>query len=286
LRRLYPSRAASVRRRSVDHVLEEIRRVKATGTLRTVMFVDDLCFSDGAWTESFIERYPRAIGLPFVADVRAEMVTRDLVRGLRRVGCHSLRFGVESGSPRVREQILGRRVTDERLVRAAALCHEVGIRVLTFNMVGVPGERLDDALATVDLNVAMGADFPRFALFQPYPGTPLGDRVLADLGAHGLERFGETYFAHAPTEAVDPEADALRTLQKLAWYAVRIPSLRRALPFVLRRTPARLADALYLLSTAVSYGGETRLGAAAAAHEGLRHLGLYARGWTPRRSDA
>lgn len=285
LRRLYPGEGSRVRRRSVGHVLAEIQRVRAQGTLRTVMFVDDLCFHDRAWTDLFVARYPAEVGLPFVADVRAERVTRELVTALRSAGCHSLRFGVESGAPRVRDEILGRHVTNERLLEAAALCHEAGIRVLTFNMVGVPGERLDDALATVDLNLAMGADFPRFSLFQPYPGTPLGDRVLATAGPDALAAFGETYFARAAAASGDHEAAQLATLQKLAWYAVRVPAVRRALPLLLRRTPPTLADALYLASAAVSYGGETRLGTLSAAREGLRHLALYLGGWMPRRSD-
>jgi hypothetical protein len=46
---------------------------------------------------------------------------------------------------------------------------------MTFNMLGLPGETIDNALETLDLNIKIGTDYPRCSLLTPYPGTQVAE---------------------------------------------------------------------------------------------------------------
>jgi len=61
-----------------------------------------------------------------------------------------------------------------RFRRAADILKRAGIEFQTTNMMGLPGERLEDAVKTIKFNVEIGADVAWTSLYQPYPGTELG----------------------------------------------------------------------------------------------------------------
>ncbi len=169
----YSGTGSYVRMRTVDAILDEIESVRANHDVRSVEFVNDLFAVSIPWLEEFAEAYPRRIGLPFVCNARPEMVSPRVIRALKAAGCVELQMGIESGSPRIRREIMGRKVSDARIIRAFHLAAEAGIRTYAFNMTGVPTETEADYAATVALNQRAKPDFIQVSTFQPYPGTKL-----------------------------------------------------------------------------------------------------------------
>jgi anaerobic magnesium-protoporphyrin IX monomethyl ester cyclase len=175
LREAYGGSKANVRRKSVDRVLAEVEAVQSRWPIKRIHFADDLFAPSRAWLEEFAERWPREAGIPFTANTSPETVTEVNAALLGKAGARVIGIGLESGDETNRIEQLGRPTKTEAIRRAAARLQAHGIDLLTFNMIANPGEVLDDAMTTLELNQELGTVFPRVNLAYPTEGSHLQD---------------------------------------------------------------------------------------------------------------
>jgi anaerobic magnesium-protoporphyrin IX monomethyl ester cyclase len=179
---LYRGRGRVCRTRSVDNLLAEMKYVRGRWPLKYMQIDDDtFLLHSRAWLEEFAQRLPREVGVPFMCNVRVDLVNAESVRLLKAAGCHAVWMGVETGDERIRRDVLKRPHTDEEILAAVTLLRRRGIRVATQNLCGLP---VPDPVAadekTLALNVACRPDFAWSSIFYPYPQTELGDRAVAE----------------------------------------------------------------------------------------------------------
>ena len=93
----------------------------------------------------------------------------------KRAGITSVTIGLESGSYRIRKDILQRDYTNELLLKTAAIAKERGVEIALFNMVGLPTETPAEFAETVSMNQLIQPAFHATSIFYPYPGTALAD---------------------------------------------------------------------------------------------------------------
>ncbi len=172
---LYRGKGKRLRQMSVDKVIEEVGWVQKRYPLQFVVFLDDLFILSTEWLRELAARFPQEIGLPFFCNVRANLVTEDKIALLKQAGCTSVGMGVETGNPRLRNEILKRSLSDEQLIGASRLLRQAGIQLVTTNMLGLPGGTLADDFETLALNHACRPAYANAFLYQPYPRTELGE---------------------------------------------------------------------------------------------------------------
>lgn len=162
--------------RSVDHVIQEVKMIRARWPLQHVVFLDDLFIIYDDWLEEFAEKWPREVGLPFFCNVRANLIVRKphKVELLKKAGCSTVSMGIETANDHIRNNLLKRRMTREEMVQAGRMFREAGIHITATNMLGLPSGTLEDDLETMRLNAAARISYAYAFLFQPYPGTELG----------------------------------------------------------------------------------------------------------------
>jgi radical SAM superfamily enzyme YgiQ (UPF0313 family) len=191
LREVYRGLGKPVRFRSVPLVIAELRAVlERYPFIQRFVFDDDILPLRRDWFREFAQAYKREIGRPFACNLRPNLADEEIVGLLQEAGCEEVRFGIESGNDEVRNGLLNRRLTRDEIVRAFELCHRVGMKVFSFNIVGFPGETVQQMLDTVKLNAAVRADVTRVTIFYPYQRTRLyeisrqhgllTDRVICD----------------------------------------------------------------------------------------------------------
>jgi anaerobic magnesium-protoporphyrin IX monomethyl ester cyclase len=178
---LYRGRGRVCRTRSVESLLAEMKYVRRRWPLKYMQIDDDtFLLHKSAWLEEFAERLPREVGVPFMCNVRVDLVNAESVRLLKAAGCRAVWMGVETGDERIRRDVLGRPHTDGEIAAAVTLLKRRGIRVATQNLCGLP---VEDPVAadekTLALNVACRPDFAWSSIFYPYPRTELGERAIA-----------------------------------------------------------------------------------------------------------
>jgi radical SAM superfamily enzyme YgiQ (UPF0313 family) len=186
LRALYGGEA--VRSKTVDQAMEEIHDVYDRYPFKSAYFTSDNLFLDKDFAHRFLPRFKKEIGVPFSCQMRVELIDAEVASLLRASGCHMVGVGIESGSPRVRREILGRPMSNRALVRGCRHLQAQGIKINAYNMLGIPGETFAEALETLALNIEIKPTTSWISFFQPYPGTKL-TRTLLDQGAITPEVF-------------------------------------------------------------------------------------------------
>jgi len=241
-----------VRYVSVEHALEEIRRVVAAQGIRQVLFADNLLVYDAEWFRRFMTRYAGEIGLPFTCTVRAEHTTDETIELLRRGNCAGVRFAVETGNETLRREVLGKPIPNRKLIELADRLHRNGIPFLTYNMFAIPTETPEHAGETIRLNQRLRPSFMSNNIFMPYPRyavTEFAKRkgVLAEEDLRLLTRK-----AYRMDRSVlrQPGVRTLENIHKLSFALVRHPRWTRALLRAARLPPNPLFKGIYGLSHA------------------------------------
>ena len=76
---IYKGKGPYVRYKSPDRVIEEIQAVKSEFPLKWVKFDDDTFGMNRSWVSEFVKKYKEKIGLPFLCNLRANLVDEDLL---------------------------------------------------------------------------------------------------------------------------------------------------------------------------------------------------------------
>lgn len=158
-----------VRTHGVARVKEEIARAEARGA-RALWFHDDLFTHDKERLTAICEHLAAAKKtLPWCCSARVEHLDRKRLRLMKRAGCFSIFFGVESGSERIRK-LSGKAVPLELVREAARRLDEVGIRKNPGYIIGFPTETREEARETLRLMAELGG-LPAPSFLRLYPGT-------------------------------------------------------------------------------------------------------------------
>jgi len=172
-KKLYHNLGNYIRHFSVQRSLLEIKAALKYFPKDPIIFASDSFGIDLPWMEQVFERYSKLTNLPFVLLLRPELTTQECIDIIAKYNCCSVSIGVESGSERIRRDIIRRYYTNSFLITMAQRLHAKNIKFKTFNMLGLPTETEKEMWETVDINIKMKTDFPRASIFTPYPGTEI-----------------------------------------------------------------------------------------------------------------
>ncbi len=233
---IYAGLGAMVRKPDIAKICKEIRDVREKYPLKAVRFDDEVFLLKESWLLEFLDCYSKEVNLPFSCLIRADLTTEKMVAAMHRAGCYIAYFGIESGNDRIRNDVLGKNISREEIQETARLLKKFGIKIGTFNMVGMPGETFENAWETVELNQQIQADYPWCSIIQPYPGTDLEKLAkkmkLLD-STYSVHHLTQSYFNDTVIENAD--ARALVSLQKLFYLAVRFPRFSHVIKKIARR---------------------------------------------------
>ena len=167
-KKVYTSTNAKyVRKRSVDHVIAEIKQVKEQYNLKFVHFLDDIFNLSGKWLDEFCEKYPKEVGLPFDCILMANMTKERHIISLKKAGCVYARVAFEAASDYIRNAIFRKNTTLQQLEDSAGWIKKHGLRLGSLNMLGGPGASMEDEFDTVRLNIRCKVDHPLVSIMQP-----------------------------------------------------------------------------------------------------------------------
>jgi anaerobic magnesium-protoporphyrin IX monomethyl ester cyclase len=222
--RLYKGKGPYVRRRSPENILKEINELRSIYRLEHIYFNDDTFTLKYDWLADFLGVYRRTVGLPFTCGTRADLVTPKLVKLLKESGCYCAEMGIENGNEAFRKQRLKKNITNAQILEAARLIKKAGIYLKTSNMTGVPGETVDMAFQTIELNRKCNVDFMNCSLLQPYPGLEITDYAQQEgflpLEFDFLSLEGMSYRKN-PIRAADIQQ--MQNLQRFFLLCVKFP---------------------------------------------------------------
>ena len=225
-RKLYEGKGKKVRFRSVENLIAEIKEVVSVSPTRFVYFQDDTFTLNSDWLSSFAEIYSREIRLPFHCHVRANTINEERIELLRKAGCYSVHIAAETADDRLRNEILKRKMSKEQIFSASELLRKNGIKFMLQNMIGLPEGSLEKDLETLEMNIQSKPDYAWVSIFQPYPGTELGELCKTKGYYKGdFSDLGDNFFDSSKLDFPEKYRNQLSNLQKLFAVAVEYPGL-------------------------------------------------------------
>jgi len=165
-----------VRFHSPAYLVRQIRRLVSRGV--RFFYVSDDTFTlrrDNVLEFCRLLREER-LGVTWQAISRVDRVDAEMLEAMRLAGCVQISYGVESGSPRIRET-LRKRTTNEQIRRAFDLTTRHGMLARAYIIYGSPGE---DEQSIEESRSLLDDIRPLVALFHVLtvlPGTELYDRA-------------------------------------------------------------------------------------------------------------
>jgi radical SAM superfamily enzyme YgiQ (UPF0313 family) len=192
----------AVRRRSAESVLDEILALVRDYGVRQIGLVDAYFPIDAKHGFEFAAAAQRigAARLPqLLAQLRVDVVSRELMRQLRAVRLRRVMFGIEAGAQELLD-IAGKRFTLAQARDAVRICREEGVETVGFFIFGMPGDTPEFAERTIRFANKIPLDFAKFSMFVPFPGSDFYDMLIEQkvLDARDWQRF--TTFNPKPHE--------------------------------------------------------------------------------------
>ncbi|MEO8404677.1 MAG: radical SAM protein, partial [Chitinophagaceae bacterium] len=204
----------SYRRRSPQHVADEIEWIKLHYKVDSIWFVDDVFTISHKWLSGFNEELKRRnLKVAYECITRADRMNEEVIRQLKESGCFRVWIGAESGSQKVID-LMDRRVEVQQVREMIQLSKQHGMEAGTFIMVGYPGETKEDIFETARHLKTSDPDYFTITVAYPIKGTPLYEEVES--------RFIE----QLPwAESTDRDIDFTRTYNRRYYdYAIKMIS--------------------------------------------------------------
>lgn len=175
------------RAHSVDYVISHIEYVVNKYKVKTIFFEDDNLTFDLKRFESIcdqiIEKHIK-FNWETPNGIRADYLTRELLEKMKKSGCQSVFFGIESGDQYVLDNIIDKRLNLKTVVEVAKMCKEIGISTAAFYIIGFPGEKKEHMLRTVELALKLKKEYDVGMLL--HVATPsLGTRLYKECKEKG-----------------------------------------------------------------------------------------------------
>jgi len=167
--------AGYVRQKSAGLAIKELKDLIGRFDIKVFNFDDDILIFNKKWTRDFLSSYRKEIyqkyGIKFKVEARVDMIDENIAKMLKEAGCQEIQFGVETGSPRLRNLVLNKHTSDVQIIRAFDICHKYDINTLAFIMLGIPGETEQTLMDTVRLLARIKPYLIRPSFIFPIYGT-------------------------------------------------------------------------------------------------------------------
>jgi len=161
------------RARSPEDVVDEIEEIVEKYHVDEIYFDDDsLALNRRRILETCRLINERNIEVKWIPQCRVDSMDEEVLRAMKKAGCHYIRFGVESGSQKMLD-IMKKGTTLTRIENTFKLCRKMGIKTQAFFLFGIPGETKTTIRETIEFAKKIKPDSAQFAVVIPHPGTEL-----------------------------------------------------------------------------------------------------------------
>lgn len=160
-----------VRWRSIDDIVLEVKMAIKNYGVKYFEFYDDMFVAKENRILEFIEK-TKGLNIKFRCNMRTDSKIPDIYRLLKRAGCVSVAFGIESGSQRILD-LMNKQSTVENNFTAIKKAQKAGLQTIGYFIIGFPGETKETIDKTLSFIENSNIDRPQVYQFTPLPGSPV-----------------------------------------------------------------------------------------------------------------
>ncbi|MGB9748596.1 MAG: B12-binding domain-containing radical SAM protein [Candidatus Woesearchaeota archaeon] len=162
----------------IEFVLEELKRIKKEINPKVICIEDETLNLDQRIEELSKRLINQKIKIKWWALTRVDRnVKIETFKLMKSAGCEIVCFGVESGSNKILKEIK-KGITVKQIIKAFSNAKKAGLLTEANIIVGLPKEKLNDIIRTVDLLKKIKPDYLSVHIGTIFPGTELYDIAL------------------------------------------------------------------------------------------------------------
>lgn len=162
-----------VRKRSAKNIIDEIKLLQKNYGIKEICFYDDTftLFKDE------IKKFCQIIidekmDLTWSCFTRVDYVDEDLLKLMKKSGCHLILFGVESADEEVLKNIR-KMISLDQVKRVVKICRKIGIETRASFMIGNAGDNKQTIEKSIKFALELDPDEVQFNITTIYPGTEM-----------------------------------------------------------------------------------------------------------------
>jgi len=199
--------------KSAERVVDELEYMKKCG-FGEVHIYDDMFSTDLDRLKDICDLIvKRGLKLSWKLDcgIRLDSVDPELYRKLKKSGCYSIGYGIESGSQKVLDQIIkGLNIKESK--KAVKWAKDAGVETVGFFMFGLPEETEETMKETIQLAKDLDLDYAKVTLATPFPGTRFYSEMLSQKRLKSKD--WSAYNFHTPSKVYDHPNLSWEIMQK------------------------------------------------------------------------
>lgn len=164
--------------RSAENVVAEFEQISASGIKEVEIYDDTFTWSKKRVINICNGIIEKGLDIHWAIRDRVSSADEEMMAWLAKAGCSRIHYGIESGLDRTLRRIK-KNITSEQAKNAVGMAKKFGMEVLTYFMLGLPGETAEDMQASIQFAKSLNPDFSTFSVAVPYAGTEMYQEGLA-----------------------------------------------------------------------------------------------------------
>ncbi len=217
------------RANSAGYVADHLQFVVDKYRVKNVFFEDDNLTFDQKRMEAICDQIvERKIKFNWETPngVRADRLNLELLKKMKKSGCRSVFFGIESGDQTVSDNIIHKDIDLAKVVEVAEMCKQIHLTSGGFYIIGFPGEKTENMKKTVEFGLMLKRDYNvgmHLLVATPSYGTKLYEEcmkkgyVKEDLTPRALAEVRQTM----GKPLIETEDFTAEDVQEIAAYAMK-----------------------------------------------------------------
>lgn len=168
-----------VRFRSVDNIIAEISlRIKHyySQGMRYLFFYDDTFILDREFVLEFCRKFKEEGFdklIKWNVNVRANLVTEEIIKTMKEAGCYEVRMGIEAGNEKIRNNLYKRFMSEEQIYNAVRIIKKYRLHLRVQFIVGAPYDTIKTMNESYKMARKIDADYTLFPILMPLPETEI-----------------------------------------------------------------------------------------------------------------
>jgi radical SAM superfamily enzyme YgiQ (UPF0313 family) len=205
-----PAISKIVRNRSPQNTVEEM--LARTSLTKHFFFNDDSATINRKYIISLCNLIrERKLKIHFQMITRIDLIDEEMARLLRSAGCTSLLVGIESGNERIRNEIIQKNLSDDKIFKGMAITRKCNLPVQLFFMIGHPEETASEIMDTINYPLRLekmgfsNIESVGYHITVPFPGTKYFDWCLRQgrisptiIDDYIQDKLGDSFYGHWP----------------------------------------------------------------------------------------
>jgi len=158
---------------NAEYILELIEHLYQSFGVREILIEDDTFITFKKRLVEVCEGIlKRGIKISWSCLGRADAVTPEILMIMKKAGCWSISYGIETGDAEVLK-FIGKNITLEQVEKAVRLTKKAGILSKGFFIMGHPTDTHDTIKKTIDFALRIPLDDISISMMTPFPGSKL-----------------------------------------------------------------------------------------------------------------